>query len=118
MGKYYGIPFKVHRGVAHWDTPPPNIFKMVADAVIFHWFTLISGEEVGPDGFGWEIQWLLVFFYADYGIIPSPRSSCLQEVLDVLTGVFDRFSQQKNVRKMVEMVCHPCYMDIRHLEAA
>ena len=52
MGKYYGIPFKVHRGVAHWDTPPPNIFKMVADAVIFHWFTLISGEEVGPDGFG------------------------------------------------------------------
>ena len=60
MGKYYGIPFKVHRGVAHWDTPPPNIFKMVVDAVIFHWFTLISGEEVGPDGFGWEIQWLLV----------------------------------------------------------
>ena len=55
---------------------------------------------------------------ADYGILPSPRPSCLQEVLDVLMGVFDRFIQQKNVRKMVEMVCHPCYMDIRHLEAA
>ena len=73
VGQYYGTPFKVHRGVTQGDTPPPTptIFKMVVETVICHWFTLISGYEVGPDGFGWSIQWLAVFFYADDGLLPS-----------------------------------------------
>ena len=73
---------------------------------------------MGPDGFGWSIQCLAVFFYADEGLLPSSRPTCLQEVLDFLTGLFDRVSIHTNVRKTVGMVCHTCYMPSGHLEVA
>ena len=98
VGQYYRTPFKVHWGVTHPPLPPlPIIFKMVVDTVIFHWVTLISGEEVGPDGFGWAIQWLAVLFYADNGLLPSHMPACLQEVIIFLTGMFDMVSLQTNV---------------------
>ena len=57
-----------------------------------------------------------MLFYADNGLLPSHMPACLQEVINVLTGMFDMVSLQTNVKKMVGMACHPCYIDIVHLE--
>ena len=116
-GRYYGTLLKIHEGVTYGDTLSPTIFNMVEDAVIWHWVTLLSGEEEVPDGFGWSFQLPVACFYADNGIIALPRTDRLQEVLDVLMELFDRVGLQTNVKKMVGMVCQPCYMDVSHSEA-
>ena len=59
---------------------------------------LLAVEEVGPDGFGWAVQCLEAFFYADYGILSLSRPPCLQKALGVLTGMFYRFGLQTNVK--------------------
>ena len=62
---------------------------MVVDAVIRHWVTVMDGEEARPEVFGKSFQWLAALLYADYRLLASPGPSCLQDVLDVLTGIFD-----------------------------
>ena len=80
---------------------------MVVDAVIRHWVTLVTGEEVEPERFRQPVQWLVAFFYTDDGLLASPRPACLQATLGVLTGLFDRFGLQTNINKTAGMVCQP-----------
>ena len=110
--------FKIHWGVTQWYTLPLTIFSIVVDTVIFHWVTLVAGEEAVPDGFGQAVQWLATFFYANDGLITSPRPAHIQEALGVLTGLFDRVGLNKNVNKTIEMVCQPCHFVVRHSEVA
>ena len=77
-GRYYGTSFNVHQGVTQGVPISPTTFKMVVDVVICHWVTLVSGEELGTNGFGWDIQWLAGFFYSDDGILALPIPSHLQ----------------------------------------
>ena len=86
--------------------------------MIHQWVVLVAGEEAGPEGFGRAVQWLEAFFYADDGILASPRSARLQATLDVLTGLFDRVGLQTNVKKTVGIVFQPCRMAGVHSEAA
>ena len=65
VGRYYATPLKGHRGVTQGDTISPTIFNMEVDAVIYHWITLVVGEEAGPDGFRRAIQWMTALFYAN-----------------------------------------------------
>ena len=44
VGHYYGTPFKGHRVFTMGDPLSPNIFIMVVDTIICHWFTLVMGE--------------------------------------------------------------------------
>ena len=61
----------------------------MVEAVIWKWVVLVAGEEVRPGGFGRVAQWLEEFVYTNDGILTSPQPSCLQEALDVLTGLLD-----------------------------
>ena len=83
---------------------------MVVDAVIFHWVTLVMGEEVGPYGFGCALQLLATFFYTVDGFLSLTRPDWIQAALDVLAGMFDRVVLQNNVDKTVRMLCQPCYI--------
>ena len=79
---------------------------------------LFTGDEAGPDGFRWAVHWLAVFFYANYGILASPRTALLQADLGILMGLFDRVVLQKNINKTVGMVCQKFQMARGHLKVA
>ena len=118
MGRYYGTPFKDHRGVTQGGPISPTIFNMVADALIPHWVMMVAAEDARPDGFGRAFQWLTAFFYADDSLLALPRLARLQAPLDVLTGFFDRVGLHTNVNKTVGTVCRTCYIVDGHSEAA
>ena len=73
---------------------------------------------MGPYGFGRAVQWLMVFFYANDGLLDLPRILRLQVAMNVLMGLFDRVGLQTNIIKMVVIVCHPCYIVGGHSELA
>ena len=60
---------------------------------------------MGPYGFVWVVQWLDEFFYVDDRLIALPRMARLQEALEVLMGISDRFGLHTYVDKTVGMVC-------------
>ena len=72
-GNYYGTPFKGHQGVTHEYPISPTIFNMVVDGLICNCFLMVTGEDSGPGGFGWEVQWLVVFFYTQ--AVPAPSGA-------------------------------------------
>ena len=72
---------------------------MVLDSVIWQWVTVVDGEEEGPYVFGQLVQWLAPLLYADDGILASPRPNHLQDMLDVLPGIFNRVGLRTNVKK-------------------
>ena len=90
---------------------------MVVDALICHWVILVVGEEAVPDGFERLVQWLVALFYANDGLIVSPRLTWLQAALDVFPGFSDMVGQT-NINKIVRKVCQQCYISCRQLEAA
>ena len=49
-----------------------------------------------------------MLFYANDGLVASPKSSRIQAAFDVLTGLFDHVGIMKNEGKTVIMACHPC----------
>ena len=51
----------------------PYHLKMVIDAEIPHWVTLVAGEDAGPDGFGQAVQCVVALFYADDCLLALPR---------------------------------------------
>ena len=51
VGRYYGAPFKVSRGVMQGNPLLPTIFNMVVEAVIHHWETVVDGYNVVTEGF-------------------------------------------------------------------
>ena len=77
---------------------------MVVDVVIFHWVALVSGEEAVPDGLGRVVQWMTAFFYANDGLLASPRTDLLRAVPDVLTGLFDRVRGKLEVWKNLKKI--------------
>ena len=71
-GCYCRDMFKGHQGDTQGYTLFSAIFNMVADTVICHWFTLVAGEESGPEGFVRAVQWLAEFIYTISRILASP----------------------------------------------
>ena len=47
---------------------------------------------------------MATLFYVDSGILTSSHLTRLEEVLDILTVLFDRVGLQTNMEKMVGMV--------------
>ena len=46
-GGYYSNPLKGHRGVTQGEPLPPMLFNVVVEVVVWHWITLLEGEEAG-----------------------------------------------------------------------
>ena len=97
-GNYGRTLFKGHIGFTQGGAISPTIFNMVVDSVIHYWVTLVVREEAGPYGFGWAVQCLSEFFYADDGLLDSTKLVWIQAKLDVLK-CFYRLVLQNNVYK-------------------
>ena len=78
MGCYYETSFKDHQGVTQGIPISTTIFNMVVDVVIRQKVTMVSGEDVGTDVFGWDIQWLAGLFHSDDEILALNIPSHLQ----------------------------------------
>ena len=87
----------------------PTILNVVVDSRMRHWVAVVAPMEAGSEGLGKTIQELEDFFYADDGIVKSPRTERLHRVFNILTDIFGRFGLHKNVWKRVSMSCWPCY---------
>ena len=56
----------------------PTIFNVVFDAFIRHWAKVVPPspqESAGQEGLGMSIQALMLLFYADEGLVASPKSA-------------------------------------------
>ena len=65
------------------------------------------------EGLGLLIRDLVVYFYANDGLVASNQPERLQRALDILTGIFDWFGLRTNTRKTVSMACQPCHAPVR-----
>ena len=90
------------------DPLSPTIFNVVVDAVLRHWVTGIIADMEERGERGKERGHQADLFYVDDGMVDSYDSCWIQGVFNTLVGLFDRVGLQKNVRKTVGMVCHPC----------
>ena len=109
-GDHYGPAFQRHHGVTQGDPLASTIFKLVVDAVIQHWVTVVGGpQEVNKqEGLGTSIQDILVLFYANERVIESPESACLQGGFEPLNGLFNHAGLHTNEGKIVSMECQTC----------
>ena len=61
-------PFKGFHGVTQGNPLSPIIFNLIMEPVMNQWVMVIEKEAI-PEGLGWSIQRLLVYFYADNSLI-------------------------------------------------
>ena len=105
---YYGTAFKGERGVTQGYPLSPTIFNVVVDAVVPHWVTGVISDAEEWGELGKEGGYQAALFYADNGMVASSDPRWLQGDFNTLVSLFDRVGLQKNVRKTVGMVYHPC----------
>ena len=81
-----------------------TIFNVIVDAIIRHWVTVVAATEevVDPavartEGFGWNVQRLEEYFYADNGILASMWETRLQREFDTLAEFLDRVGNRTNM---------------------
>ena len=71
-------PFQVPLQRDPGGTALPTIFNVVVDVVLRNWAVGVSVTEETADprtyGFGWDIQQLAAYFYADDGLLVSTRA--------------------------------------------
>ena len=85
-----------------------TVFNVVVDAVIRHWVTVSVPIEVGEEGLRDSIEELMVFFFADDGLVALPRTERFQRLLNVLTDLFDQVGFRTNMRKTVRLAFWTC----------
>ena len=81
---------------------------MVVDAVIRHWVQGVVEEVEARVELGQQGRHQASLFYANDSMVALSDPAWLQDAFNALVGLFDRVVLQKNVRKTVGMVCHPC----------
>ena len=106
---YFGVPFKVYRGVTQGDPLPPTISNVVVDAVIRYWVVVVAPTEDGTEALGLSIQNLAAYFYAKDFLVVLNQPDRLHWAFDVLVGLFGWVGIRTNARKMVSMACQPCH---------
>ena len=77
-GGYYGAPFKGYQGLTQGYPMYPTILNLVVDMVAKHWIYLVVYGEAVPEGWGQDIQWWAMLFYADDGLIASTHPELIQ----------------------------------------
>ena len=58
---------------------------------------------------GLLIRDLVVYFYANSGLIVSTQPEGLQGAFDILAGLFERVILKTNIHKTTCMACHTCH---------
>ena len=116
IGGYYEIPFKAQRGVTQAHPLSPTISKVVVDAML-HNRVLVVAEtegEVGSKGFVRGVQRLVVYLYADNGLLVYMRSERIKRVFHVLMDLIYWVGICTNVGNMVSMEYQPCCALVGH----
>ena len=91
------------------DPLPPTIFNVVVGAVIRYWVAVVVPTEDSTERLGLLIQYLMVYLYADYGLVASTQMEILQRVFEILAILFNQVRLQTSMRNTVSMACHTCH---------
>ena len=106
---YHFPTSKGFRGVTQVDPFSPTIFKVVMDAIVCHWVTVVAEEEAVTKGIGHSIHCLSKYFYDEDALIMSMRVGCLQRSFYDLADIFDHVRLKSNTHKTVSMVYQTLY---------
>ena len=91
-GGYFGVPFKVQHGVTQGEPLYPMILNVVVDTVFWNWVTVVVATEgkadTSTEGFGWYIQWLEAYFYANDRLLAPTCSNRIHREFDILMEMF------------------------------
>ena len=79
----------------------------MVDAIVREWMQQVMGPEAAAEGVGLEIRNLLECFYVDDRIIALRDPVFLQECIDKLATLFDRFDLVTNITKTQSMTFLP-----------
>ena len=74
-----------------------NIFKLVVNAVLWHWILMVVKEKADPELFVRYVQCMSAQLYSDNALLASTRAVRFQQAFDVLIELFDWVILKKNV---------------------
>jgi hypothetical protein len=75
------------------------MFNVCVDAVVREWLYQTLDEDIARDRIGDQVAEILVAFYVDDGHIASQDPVWLQELFDILIGLFEWISLFTNASK-------------------
>jgi hypothetical protein len=81
------------------------MFDVYVVAIVREWLHQMLDEDAAQDGIGYRVAEILVAFYVNDGILASQDPVWLQELFDILIGLFERISLFTNAAKTKVMVC-------------
>jgi hypothetical protein len=106
-GGNYGEPFNAKRGVTQGGPLSSLMFNVCVDAVVREWLCQTLDKDIARNGIGNQVAKILVEFYVDNGLIVSCDPFWLQELFDILIGLFEWIGLFANASKTKVMVCIP-----------
>jgi hypothetical protein len=113
---YYGKPFEVGCGVTQGDVISPTIFNIIVDAVLHHWYSVVSPDPTDTDALGTNILERLSLFFVDDGLIGSTDPQWLQDSFELLVDLFEWVGLRTNTNKTKAMICSPGFIQT-HMSA-
>ena len=103
-----GPAFPTTRGTTQRGILSPTLFNVVVDNFTRSWLSMtIEEQRVAHDGLGKTVGQCLGVFYTDDGMVRSRKPDWVQNVINVLVGLFRRYGLVANVVKPCTMTCQP-----------
>jgi hypothetical protein len=106
-GGNYGEPFNAKRGVTQGGPLSSLMFNVCVDTVVREWLYQTLDEDIARDRIGDQVAKILVVCYVNDGLIASRDPVWLQELFDILIGLFEWISLFTNASKTKVMICIP-----------
>jgi hypothetical protein len=95
------------RGVTQGGPLSSLMFNVCVDAVVREWLCQMLDKNAARDRIGNRVAEMLVAFYLDDGLIASRDPVWLQELFDILIGLFKWIGLFTNASNTKVMVCTP-----------
>ena len=106
-GGNYGEPFNAERGVTQGGPLSSLMFNVCVDTVVREWLYQTLDDDIARDRIGDQVAKILVVCYVNDGLIASRDPVWLQELFDILIGLFEWISLFTNASKTTVMICIP-----------
>ncbi len=86
------------------------MFNVCVNAVVREWLCQMLDKDIACNGICNQVAKILVALYIDDGLIASCDLFWLQELFDILIGLFEWIGLFTNASKTKVMVCIPGWM--------